>query len=79
MYQYHGIETPRLLLSANELILRGIESGYDCAVLTKMAERGQINKKKIVLDGPMSLDTAVSEEAANNKKLSFRLNHLPIF
>ncbi|NLL61837.1 MAG: hypothetical protein GX240_03510 [Candidatus Atribacteria bacterium] len=67
-----GIETPKIaLLSANELILRGIESGYDCAILSKMAERGQINKKKIVLDGPMSLDTAVSEEAANNKKLSF--------
>lgn len=67
-----GIESPKIgLLSANELILKGLESGYDCAVLSKMAERGQICKEIITIDGPMSLDTAVSEEAAKKKNISF--------
>lgn len=67
-----GIELPKIaLLSANELILKGLESGYDCAVLSKMAERGQLCKENIVIDGPMSLDTAVSDEAVKKKNISF--------
>ncbi len=67
-----GIESPKIaLLSANELILKGLESGYDCAVLSKMGERGQISGDKIAIDGPMSLDTALSEEAAKKKGISF--------
>lgn len=67
-----GIKSPKIaLLSANELILKGLESGYDCAVLSKMAARGQISKENITIDGPISLDTAVSEEAAKKKNISF--------
>ncbi len=67
-----GVKYPKVaLLSANELILKGLESGYDCAILSKMAERGQIYKDRIALDGPMSLDTAVSKEAVKKKNITF--------
>lgn len=57
------------VLSANELILPGIPSGSDAAVLCKMAERGQI--ASAVIDGPMALDSALSREACEEKGLRF--------
>jgi len=56
-------------LSANELILPGIPSGNDAAILCKMAERGQI--ASAVIDGPMALDSAFSKEACEKKGLRF--------
>ncbi|RIE07307.1 MULTISPECIES: phosphate acyltransferase [Candidatus Cryosericum] len=57
------------VLSANELILPGIPSGNDAAILCKMAERGQI--ASAVIDGPMALDSAFSKEACEKKGLHF--------
>lgn len=57
------------VLSANELVLPGIPSGTDAAVLCKMAERGQITSA--VIDGPMALDSALSKSACEKKGLRF--------
>lgn len=57
------------ILSANELILPGIPSGSDAAILSKMVERGQI--AGAVIDGPMALDSALSSEACDKKGLRF--------
>lgn len=66
-----GLEKPKIaLLSANELLSEGVSSGTDAAILCKMAERGQI--KCELIDGPMSLDTALSSKAAVTKGLTFR-------
>lgn len=68
-----GIEKPKVaLLSANELVLEDIPSGYDAAIISKMAERGQINDA--IIDGPMALDSALSLEAVCSKKLTFSFN-----
>jgi phosphate butyryltransferase len=65
-----GIERPKVaLLSANELILKDISSGSDATIISKMAKNGQIADATI--DGPMSLDSALSLEAVNRKKLNF--------
>ena len=39
----------------------------DAAMLSKMNDRGQI--KGCIIDGPLGLDNALSEEAAKHKKL----------
>jgi phosphate butyryltransferase len=44
-----------------------IPSSMDAAILSKMAERGQI--KGGIVDGPLALDNAVSPEAARIKGL----------
>jgi len=69
--QVVGFEQPKIaLLSANELLSEAVSSGTDAAILCKMAERGQL--KCDLIDGPMSLDTALSNEATVKKGLSFR-------
>ena len=66
-----GISHPTVaLISANELISPSMNSGIDAAVICKMAERGQIACESI--EGPMALDTALSNERAREKGLSFR-------
>jgi len=58
-----GIARPKVaLLAASELVLPRIQASLDAAVLSKMAERGQI--KDADLDGPMALDVAVDPESA---------------
>ena len=57
------------ILSANELVLKEFSSGTDAAILSKMAERGQISSA--IIDGPMALDSAISKEAMLKKGLSF--------
>jgi phosphate butyryltransferase len=64
-----GIERPKVAaLAATEQMLTGMPACVDAAILAKMAERGQI--KNCVLDGPLSLDVAVSKEAAEIKKVT---------
>jgi phosphate butyryltransferase len=64
-----GIEKPKVAaLAATEQMLTGMQACVDAAILTKMAERGQI--KNCILDGPLSLDIAVSKEAAKIKKVN---------
>jgi phosphate butyryltransferase len=58
-----GIEHPRVaIISGNEAVNPDMPSSIDAAILSKMAERGQI--QGCFVDGPLSLDLAISEEAA---------------
>ncbi|QQA43414.1 bifunctional enoyl-CoA hydratase/phosphate acetyltransferase [Pelagovum pacificum] len=61
-----GIEQPKVgVLSAVETVTPNIPSTLDAAVLSKMAERGQI--KGGIVDGPLAMDNAVDLEAAATK------------
>lgn len=61
-----GIEKPKVaVLSAVETINPNLASTQDAAILTKMNQRGQI--KDCIIDGPLALDNAVSELAAQTK------------
>src|SRR5208283_5495880 len=61
-----GLDKPRVgILSAVETINPAIPSTLDAAVLSKMAERGQI--RGAVVDGPLAMDNAIDIEAARTK------------
>jgi phosphate butyryltransferase len=61
-----GISQPRVgILSAVETVNPKIPSTLDAAILSKMAERGQI--KGGIVDGPLAMDNAVDLEAARTK------------
>lgn len=61
-----GIEMPKVaLLSALEVVNPKIKDTMEAAVLSKMADRGQI--KGGIVDGPLALDNAISQEAADHK------------
>ena len=63
-----GNENPKVaVLSAVETVNPALPATIDAAVLTKMNERGQITG--CLIDGPLALDNAVSEEAAKIKNL----------
>lgn len=53
------------IMSATESVNPKIPSTIDAAALCKMADRGQITGA--VLDGPLALDNAISEDAARMK------------
>ena len=64
-----GLDTPRVgVLSAVETINPNIPSTLDAAILSKMAERGQI--KGGVVDGPLAMDNAIDMEAARTKGIA---------
>lgn len=61
-----GIEAPLVApLAAVEVVNPAMQATLDAAALTLMNRRGQI--KGCVIDGPLALDAAVSEEAARHK------------
>ncbi|HUI97962.1 MAG TPA: bifunctional enoyl-CoA hydratase/phosphate acetyltransferase [Xanthobacteraceae bacterium] len=61
-----GIEMPRVgILSAVETVNPAIQSTLDAAVLSKMAERGQIRGG--IVDGPLAMDNAIDLGAARTK------------
>lgn len=61
-----GIETPRVgILSAVETVNPKIPSTLDAAILSKMAERGQI--RGAFVDGPLAMDNAIDIDAARTK------------
>ena len=61
-----GYEEPRVaLLASVEVINPNMQDTLDAAVLSKMADRGQI--KGCIVDGPFALDNAISDEAAKHK------------
>ncbi len=63
-----GIETPKVaLLAATEQVSYKIPACADAAIITQMAERGQI--KGALVDGPLALDVIVDKESAEIKKL----------
>ena len=64
-----GMEQPRVgVLSAVETVNPKIPSTLDAAILSKMAERGQI--KGGVVDGPLAMDNAIDMEAARTKGIT---------
>jgi phosphate butyryltransferase len=64
-----GNATPKVaVLSATEFIVSNLESTIDAAAISKMNERGQI--KGCVVDGPLALDSAISEDAAEEKRIN---------
>ncbi|MEC7298964.1 MAG: bifunctional enoyl-CoA hydratase/phosphate acetyltransferase [Pseudomonadota bacterium] len=61
-----GIEVPKVgVLSAVETVNPDIPSSIDAALLSKMAERGQITGG--IVDGPLAMDNAVDMAAARTK------------
>jgi phosphate butyryltransferase len=61
-----GMEKPRVgILSAIETVNPAIQSTLDAAVLSKMAERGQIRGG--IVDGPLAMDNAIDLGAARTK------------
>jgi phosphate butyryltransferase len=64
-----GLEIPKVaLLSAVETVNPKMKSGVEAAIITKMAERGQING--CLVDGPLAFDNAICEKSARLKKIS---------
>ena len=64
-----GIEKPKaVLLSAVEKVNPKMPSTTESAIISKMAERGQI--KGAVVDGPLALDVAFSAESAEIKGIA---------
>lgn len=63
-----GVETPKVAcLAPVEVVNPDMACTLDATALTQMCARGQI--KNCIVDGPLALDNAVSEEAARIKKL----------
>ncbi|MGD9568738.1 MAG: bifunctional enoyl-CoA hydratase/phosphate acetyltransferase [Sedimentibacter sp.] len=64
-----GNETPNVaVLASLEVVNPDMQDTIDAAVLSKMAERGQI--KGCIVDGPFAFDNAVSAEAAKQKGIT---------
>ena len=62
------IETPKVaILAATEQMLSGMVACVDAAIISKMADRGQI--KGALVDGPLALDVAIDKESCEIKKL----------
>lgn len=61
-----GVDPVRVaVLAAVETVDAGMPATLEAAALAKMAERGQI--KGAIVDGPLALDNAISEEAVSHK------------
>jgi phosphate acetyltransferase len=66
----HALQFPEVrvaILSAMETVNPKVQSSMDAAMLSKMADRGQITGAFV--DGPLALDNAIDEEAAATKKI----------
>lgn len=71
-----GIEQPYVgILSAIETINPAIPSTVEAAVLSKMAQRGQITGA--IVDGPLAFDIAISIEAARIKGIDSPIPQRP--
>ncbi len=63
-----GNSKPKVaIITATEQMLPGMPACVDAAIISKMADRGQISG--CVVDGPLALDVALSAEAVAVKKL----------
>lgn len=61
-----GIQNPKVApVCAVEVVNPDMPATIDASLLSKMNERGQI--KGCIIDGPLALDNAISEEAAKHK------------
>jgi phosphotransacetylase len=67
--QLLGIEKPKVaLIAATEQVLPAIPACTDAAIISKMAERGQISGA--IVDGPLAFDVAIDKESADIKKIT---------
>jgi phosphotransacetylase len=63
-----GIDNPKVaLLAATEQMMPGMQACVDAAIISKMADRGQI--KGAIVDGPLAMDVCVDKESCEIKKL----------
>ncbi|MBQ7772359.1 MAG: phosphate butyryltransferase [Bacteroidales bacterium] len=63
-----GVEKPKVaIIAATEQVLPSQPASIEAAVLSKMADRGQI--KGCVADGPLALDVAIDKESVEIKGL----------
>ena len=63
-----GVEKPLIAcIAPSEQVLPSVLSSTEGAILAKMGDRGQLGN--VVVDGPLSLDVALYEEAAREKKV----------
>ena len=61
-----GISQPKIgCIAPSEQVLTGSVSSTESAVLSKMADRGQLGN--VIVDGPLSLDVALYREVAEHK------------
>lgn len=64
-----GIECPKVApVCAVEVVNPDMPATVDASLLSKMNDRGQI--KGCIVDGPLALDNALSEEAAHHKGIT---------
>ncbi|WP_417671027.1 bifunctional enoyl-CoA hydratase/phosphate acetyltransferase [Roseibium sp.] len=64
-----GLKNPKVgVLSAIETVNPAIPSSLDAAILSKMAERGQITGG--IVDGPLAMDNAIDVQAARTKGIT---------
>jgi phosphate butyryltransferase len=64
-----GNDMPKVaLLAAVEVVNPEMQATVDAALLTVMAQRGQI--KNCIVDGPLALDNAINREAAKHKGIT---------
>jgi phosphate butyryltransferase len=62
------IDTPKVaLLAATEQMSLGMPACIDAAIISKMADRGQI--KGALVDGPLAMDVCIDKESVEIKKL----------
>jgi phosphate butyryltransferase len=64
-----GIEKPKVaIIAATEQMSPAMQACVDAAILSKMADRGQIAGAYV--DGPLAVDVAIDEEAKEIKRVS---------
>ena len=63
-----GVECPKIAcIAPSEQLLPPVPSSTEAAILSKMADRGQLGN--VIVDGPLSLDVALYPEVAVEKKV----------
>jgi len=63
-----GVEFPKIAcIAPSEQLLPTVPSSTEAAILSKMADRGQLGN--VIVDGPLSLDVALYPEVAVEKKV----------
>ena len=64
-----GVENPKVALNAaTEQMSAGMPACVDAAIISKMADRGQI--RGAIVDGPLAIDVAIDKESAEIKRVS---------
>ncbi|WP_262901554.1 bifunctional enoyl-CoA hydratase/phosphate acetyltransferase [Candidatus Sulfidibacterium hydrothermale] len=64
-----GIQQPKVaVLAATEQVMPKMPACVDAALISKMADRGQI--KGALVEGPLALDVAIDKESAEIKKIN---------